>query len=59
MSHPLSDDFKNLSDTELLKKHDDLTKKYWMSTNEQVKDQIVMLLDDVRLEQESRRFAQK
>ena len=59
MSHPLSDDFKNLSDTELLKKHDDLTKKYWMSTNEQVKDQIVMLLDDVRLEQDSRRFAQK
>ncbi len=59
MSHPLSDDFKNLSDTELLKKHDDLTKKYWMSTNEQVKDQIVMLLDDVKLEQESRRFAQK
>ena len=59
MSHPLSDDFKTLSDTELLKKHDDLTKKYWMSTNEQVKDQIVMLLDDVRLEQESRRFAQK
>ena len=59
MSHPLSDDFKNLSDTELLKKHDDLTKKYWMSTNEQVKDQIVMLLDDVRLEQVSRRFAQK
>ena len=59
MSHPLSDDFKNLSDTELHKKYDDLTKKYWMSSNEQVQNQIVMLLDDVKLEQESRRLAQK
>jgi len=30
-----------------------------MSSNEQVQNQIVMLLDDVKLEQESRRLAQK
>ena len=59
MTHPLSDELQSLSDNDLYNKLEDLNKKYWMTTNEQNRSQIVMLLDDIKLEQENRKIAEK
>ncbi len=59
MTHPLSDELQSLSDNDLYNKLEDLNKKYWMTTNEQIRSQIVMLLDDIKLEQENRKIAEK
>ena len=59
MTHPLSDELQSLSDNDLYNKLEDLNKKYWMTTKEQIRSQIVMLLDDIKLEQENRKIAEK
>lgn len=57
--HPHLSDLSNLSDNELESRVIDLQRKYWQTPNEGVKQQIVLLLDDYKLELESRRAKQK
>tara|TARA_B000000532_G_scaffold231811_1_gene214050 strand:+ start:523 stop:750 length:228 start_codon:yes stop_codon:yes gene_type:complete len=59
MNHPLAEDYKHLSDTELADRMDSLNKKYWMTNNEQVRSQMVLILDELRLEVERRRLSEK
>ena len=58
MVHPLAQ-FNHLTDTELQEKLDDLNKKYWMASNPDVRNQIVLMLDSLKLEQENRQIKQK
>ena len=58
MVHPLAQDFSKLNDNELQEKLDDLNKKYWIAT-EPVRQQIILMLDSLKLEQENRRMAEK
>ena len=59
MNHPLAEDYKHLSDIELADRMDSLNKKYWMTNNEQVRSQMVLILDELRLEVERRRLLEK
>ena len=59
MNHPLVEDYKHLSDTELADRMDSLNRKYWMTNNEQVRSQMVLILDELRLEIERRRLSEK
>ena len=59
MNHPLAEDYKTLSDVELGNKLDALNIKYWMTNNEQVRSQMVMIIDELSLEAERRRSAEK
>lgn len=56
--HPLLDDLSHLTDAELETKVNDLTKKYFMASNPQVKTQIVIFLDTVNEELSKRRRAE-
>tara|TARA_B100002019_G_C21084281_1_gene505333 strand:+ start:383 stop:607 length:225 start_codon:yes stop_codon:yes gene_type:complete len=58
MVHPLAQ-LNHLTDTELQEKLDDLNKKYWMASNPDVRNQIVLMLDSLKLEQENRQIKQK
>ena len=58
MVHPLAQ-LNHLIDTELQEKLDDLNKKYWMASNPDVRNQIVLMLDSLKLEQENRQIKQK
>ena len=58
MVHPLAQ-VNHLTDTELQEKLDDLNKKYWMASNPDVRNQIVLMLDSLKLEQENRQIKQK
>ena len=58
MVHPLAQ-LNYLTDTELQEKLDDLNKKYWMASNPDVRNQIVLMLDSLKLEQENRQIKQK
>lgn len=59
MNHPLAEDYKTLSDVELSDKLDSINRKYWMTTNEQVRSQMVLIIDELRLEAERRRNLEK
>ena len=54
MSHPLYDDAKNLTENELSEKIALLSRKYWQTSNSEVKSQILLILDDLKEEQRSR-----
>ena len=43
--HPLADNLSNLKDNELENKIQELTRKYFMTSNYEVQHQITMLLD--------------
>tara|TARA_B100000900_G_C20112493_1_gene526487 strand:+ start:81 stop:305 length:225 start_codon:yes stop_codon:yes gene_type:complete len=58
MVHPLAQ-LNHLTETELQEKIDDLNKKYWMASNPDVRNQIVLMLDSLKLEQENRQIKQK
>ena len=58
MVHPLAQ-LNHLTDTELQEKLDDLNKKYWMASNPDVRNQIVLMLDSLKLEQENRQLRTK
>ena len=58
MVHPLAQ-LNHLTDTKLQEKLDDLNKKYWMASNPDVRNQIVLMLDSLKLEQENRQIKQK
>jgi len=59
MTHPLTGDLKSISDKDLLEKLNDLTKKYWMTNNPAVQNQIEMLLEDIKWEISYRRRKNK
>jgi hypothetical protein len=48
--HPLAGDFVNLKDSEIESKINDLTKKYFMTPNPGVQQQISNLLNDYKNE---------
>jgi flavorubredoxin len=53
--HPLAGDLSQLKDVELESKVSDLTKKYFMTNNFLVRDQIAGLLDSYKEELSNRR----
>jgi hypothetical protein len=53
--HPLIDSLENLKDSELDAKINDLTKKYFMTTNFEVQRQIAVVLDTHKEELSKRR----
>lgn len=57
--HPLFENAQLLSDVELEEKIYLLNKRYFQTSNLQVRDQISYLLDDYKLELEARRQRQK
>ena len=59
MNHPLVEDYKTLSDVELGEKLDSLNRKYWTTNNEAVRSQMVLIIDELRLEAERRRNLEK
>jgi hypothetical protein len=53
--HPLSGSFEKLKDSELEEKVGDLSRKYFLSQNSEVRSQIVALLEDYKEELSKRR----
>jgi uncharacterized protein YbjQ (UPF0145 family) len=53
--HPLAGDFSSLKDSEIEEKITDLTKKYFMTYNTDIKTQIGMLLESYKSELSNRR----
>lgn len=53
--HPLAEDFSSLKDTEIETRIQELSKKYFQSTNPGVQHQIAMFLDMYKAELEARR----
>lgn len=53
--HPLSGDLASLKDSEVESKIFDLTKKYFMTHNTEIREQISMLLDTYNQELSTRR----
>lgn len=56
--HPLAGDLSNLKDSEVETKIHELTNKYFMVSNLEVRNQISALLDDYNAELAKRRNAQ-
>ena len=52
--HPLIDNYKDLTDSELNEKIADLSHKYWKTKNPAIQSQMVMILDELREEQRMR-----
>jgi len=52
--HPLIDDFKGFTDSELNEKIAELSQKYWKTKNPQVQIQMTMILDELKEEQRLR-----
>ena len=46
--HPLVSELDKMSETELEQKIHDLTKKYYMTTNAELQNQIIMIIDDYK-----------
>lgn len=55
MFNPLVDDFSQLSDNEVEEKLQDLGKKYWQTTNLQLRDQVATIYEMYRAEAAARR----
>lgn len=53
--HPLSEDFSTLKDNEVEARIQELSKKYWLTTNPSVQRQISMFLDLYNEELRTRR----
>jgi len=56
--HPLAEDFSQLKDAEIEARIQDLTSKYWQTTNSAVQRQITLFLDMYRAEIQDRRAKQ-
>ena len=52
--HPLSGDLRGLKDADLDTKISDLTKKYFMTQNPGIREQMASLLEDYRMERNRR-----
>ena len=57
--HPMVGNLKEFTDTQLEERVAQLNRVYFIATNEDVRRQIILLLDDIKLELESRYTAQK
>lgn len=57
--HPLRESTESLSDNDIEEKVMQLNRKYFQTQNPQVQHQISVLLDDYKLELESRRAKQR
>jgi hypothetical protein len=55
MFNPLVDNFSDLADSEVEEKITELGRKYWMTSNPEVQQQIAVLLDMYREEARARR----
>jgi hypothetical protein len=55
--HPLAQDMEGVKDVELESKLNDLTKKYFLTQNVGVKQQISLLIDTYKEELDCRRMA--
>jgi len=55
MFNPLVDNFSELADSEIEEKITELGRKYWMTSNPQVQQQIATILDMYREEARARR----
>jgi hypothetical protein len=58
MIHPLTEDYANLKDAEIEAKIQDLSRKYFMSNNPYLRQQISTFLDIYRTELSARRTKQ-
>ena len=54
MSHPLIDNFRDLSDADLHEKIVDLSTKYWQTHNPGVQAQMTQILDELKAESTNR-----
>ena len=59
MSHPLVDNLEDLSDNDLEVRIASLHKKYWMTSKPQARDQMTIILDDLKYELNRRIRAEK
>jgi len=57
--HPLLGSLEKMSDNELEQKLSDVNKRYWQTSNFEVREQIIMVIDAYKLELESRRIKQR
>jgi len=57
--HPNMENLSELTDTELDQKIMKLNRYYFLTNNEQVKQQMLMVLDDLQLEKENRRIREQ
>jgi hypothetical protein len=55
MIHPLAEDFSQLKDVEVETKLQDLSKKYWQTSNPAVRQQISIFIDLYKMELSTRR----
>ena len=55
--HPLVNDFSHLKDSEIENKIGDLTRKYFMTCNIEIRNQMVMVLESYKEEAGNRRRA--
>ena len=57
--HPLLGSLNNLSDNELEQKLSEVNKRYWQTSNPEIREQIIMVIESYKLELDSRRVKQK
>lgn len=57
--HPLFNNSSQLSEKEIYEKLSNLTNKYWSTTNEQLKNQIQLIIDDLKDELSKRMLKEK
>lgn len=57
--HPLLSSLSNLSDNELEQKLSEVNKRYWQTSNPEVREQVIMIIESYKLELDSRRIKQK
>lgn len=59
MFNPLVDNFNQLNDSEVEDKLTELARKYWMTRNPEVQQQITVLMDMYKIELTTRRAIQQ
>jgi L-arabinose isomerase len=59
MFNPLVDNFNQLNDSEVEDKLTELARKYWMTRNPEVQQQIAVLMDMYKIELTTRRAIQQ
>lgn len=55
--HPLLESLKGFSDSQLENKLHTLNRAYWITENSEVRHQMLLIMDSLRMEMEERRIA--
>lgn len=55
--HPLLESLKGFSDSQLENKLHTLNRAYWMTENSEVRQQMLLIMDSLRVEMDERRMA--